>query len=256
MDKEKEIEETKMEEPQKVKFKDRVSKLYPDAAMETDDDVEAAYNRFADDKEKELDDMKGLLQVVEDQMAADEDLRAVVTDMMVNKTPFRAAIAKFLSAEDLTPMPNDEDYDAVRSAFNERLEKSKSQQAMMEQIDKNEEQTYADFEKFIADNGMSEEQAQELNDTIGEYFENLLHKKITPEMLEMFRKAMDYDNAVANADREGEIRGRNAAIEAKRVASEKNTKGDGIPAMTGGGSEPIKENGKAKSFLGRTRNNI
>lgn len=255
MDKEKEMMETPIEEPKKVGFKDRVSKLYPDAVMDTEDEIDAAYNRFADDKEKELDDMKSLLQVVEDQLSADDDLRAVVTDMMVNKTPFRAAIAKFLSADDLTPLPTDDDYDAVRAAYNERLEKGKARDAQMEQISKNEEETYETFEKFVADHNMTPEQAQELNDTIGEYFSNLLFKKITTDMLEMFRKASDYDNAVANADREGEIRGRNAAIEAKRVAAEKD-KGDGIPAMTGGGAEPMKENGKAKTFLGRTRNNI
>lgn len=255
MDKEKEIEETKKEEPQKVKFRDRVSKLYPDAPMETEDDLEAAYTRYADDKEGELGNIKDMLQIIEDLMASDEDLRAVVTDMIVNKAPFRAAIAKYLSAEDLTPLPTDEDYDAVRTAYNERVERGRAKEEQMRQIEKNEEQTYADFEKFISDNNFTEEQANQLNDTIGEVFENLLYKKITPEMLEMFRKAMDYDDAVARSDREGELRGRNSAIEAKRVAAESN-KGDGIPAMVGGGSEPIKSESDKVSFLGRKRNNI
>lgn len=255
MDKEKEIEETKKEEPQKEKFRDRVSKLYPDAPMETDDDLEAAYSRYADDKENELGGIKDMIQVIEDLMSSDDDLRAVATDMIVNKTPFRAAVAKYLSTEDLTPIPTDDDYDAVRAAYNERVERGRAKQEQMLQIEKNEEQTYADFEKFIADNNMSEEQAASLNDTIGEVFENLLYKKITPEMLEMFRKAMDYDDAIARSDREGELRGRNSAIEAKRISAE-NNKGDGIPAMVGGGSEPIKSESDKVSFLGRKRNNI
>jgi hypothetical protein len=75
-------------------------------------------------------------------------------------------------------------------------------------------------------------------------------------MLEMFYKAMNYDNDVAKADSEGEIRGRNAAIEAKRVAAE-SKKGDGIPNLVGGGSEPEKENENGRvSFLGKKRNNI
>lgn len=257
MDKEKQIEETEKVVPQKPKFKERVSELYPDAAMETEDDLDALYNRYADDKENELSGLKDNMQVIEDLMNADEDLRAVLTDMIVNKTPFRAAIAKYLSQDDLTPLPTDEDYDAVRNAYNERVEKGKSQAAMMEQINKNEEQTYNDFEAFVAEKGLDEEKAQKLNDTIGEVFENLIYKKITPEMLLMFFKAMNYDDDVAKADSEGELRGRNAAIEAKRVASE-SKKGDGIPAMVGGGAEPRKEtetNGRV-SFLGPKRNNI
>lgn len=256
MDKEKEIAETMEKEPKKAGFRERVSKLYPDAPMETDEDIDNLYNRYADDKENELQGINDNLQIIEDMMSADEDLRAVLTDMIVNKTPFRAAIAKYLAPEDLTPLPTDEDYDAVRTAYNERLEKGKAQASRMEEINRNEEQTYNDFEAFVAEKNLDEQKANELNDTIGEVFENLLMKKITPEMLEMFYKAMDYDNAVANADREGEIRGRNAAIEAKRVAAE-NKKGDGIPNLVGGGSEPERENENGRvSFLGKKRNNI
>lgn len=256
MDKEKEITETPAEEPKKVGFKDRISKLYPDAPMETEEDIDAAYNRYADEKESELNGIKDNLQMIEDLMTADEELRAVLTDMVVNKSAFRTAIMKYLAPEDFEPLPTDEDYDATRAAYNERLEKGKTQMATMEQINKNEEQTYKDFEAFVAEKGLSEEQADKLNDTLGEWFENLLFKKITPEMLALAYKAMTYDDAIANADREGELRGRNAAIEAKRVSAEKN-KGDGIPAMVGGGSEPMKENDdKGKTFLGRKRNNI
>lgn len=256
MDKEKQIEETMEKVPQKVGFRDRVSKLYPNAPMDTDEDIENLYNRYADDRENELKDINDNLQIIEDMMSADEDLRAVLTDMIVNKTPFRAAIAKYLSPEDLTPLPTDEDYDAVRNAYNERLEKGKAQKTRMQEIDRNEEQTYNDFEAFITEKKLTDEQANELNDTIGEIFENLLMKKITPEMLVMFYKGMNYDKDMAKADSEGEIRGRNAAIEAKRVASE-SKKGDGIPNLVGGGSEPEKENNNNRvTFLGKKRNNI
>lgn len=255
MDKEIKKDDLEAAEPKKVNFKERITGLYPDVNPQSDDELDALYNRYADEKESEISSTKEMLQVIEDQMNADEDLRAVVTDMVVNKTPFRVAIAKFLSEDDLTPLPTDEDYDAVRAAHNERVEKGKAQAQMMDQINKNEEQTYKDFEAFVAEHNFNEEQAQELNDTIGEVFTNLLHKKITPEMLEMFRKAMDYDNAIAKASDEGEVRGRNAAIEAKRVASESN-KGDGIPNLVGGGAEPQKKATGRVSFLGPKRNNI
>ena len=251
------IEETSEVGTSKPRFRDRVSALYPDMAMETEDDLDAAYNRFADEREEELSGIKDNMQIIEDMMSADEDLRAVLTDMIVNKTPFRAAINKFLTPEDLTPLPTDDDYEAVNKAYNERLEKGKAQASMIEQINKNEEQTYKDFEAFIAEKGYSEEQAQKLNDTIGDVFENLLYKKITPEMLEMFSKAMNYDADIAKATSEGEIKGRNASIEAKRVASEAN-KGDGIPSIVGGGAESgSKDNDRGSvSFLGKKRNTL
>lgn len=255
MDKEKKVEESSNIEESKPKFKDRISKLYPDASVETDDDLENLYNRYADDKENELDGINGNLQVIEDLMSADEDLRVVLTDMIVNKRPFRASIAKYLSPEDLTPLPTDEDYDSVRQAYNERLERGKSQASRMEEVNKNEEQTYKTFEDFVAQRQLSDEQASKLNDTIGDVFENLLMKKITPEMLDMFSKAINYDDDVAKAGNEGEIRGRNASIEAKRIES-RTPKGDGIPNIVGGAAEPEKKDGDRVSFLGKKRNNI
>lgn len=257
MDKEKKIEEMSEVGNPKPRFKDRISESYPDMAKETDDDLEALYNRYADDKENELSGMKDNLQIIEDMMSADEDLRAVLTDMIVNKSQFREAIYKFMSPDDLTALPTDADYEAVNKAYNERLERGKSQAALIEQINKNEEKTYENFEAFVAEKGLSEEQAQKLNDTIGDVFEKLLYKEITPEMLEMFSKAMNYDDDVAKASSEGEIRGRNSAIEAKRVANE-SKKGDGIPNIVGGGSEPINQDDDrgAVSFLGKKRNNI
>lgn len=256
MDKEKQTEMTEIEVVQKPKFKERISKLYPDAAMETEEDIETLYNRYADDKENELTGMKDNMQVIEDLMNSDEDLRAVLTDMIVNKTPFRAAIAKYLSQDDLTPLPTDEDYEAVRTAYNERVERGKSQAAAMEEIRKNEENTYNEFESFVAEKNLDEIEAKELDDIIGEVFSNLLYKKITREMLEMFLKAKHYDADLAKADSEGEIRGRNAAIEAKRIAAE-SKKGDGVPYLVGGSAEPEKERDNDRvSFLGKKRNNI
>lgn len=256
---EEEIKKTEQAEiqPQKKTFRDRVTSLYPDTIPQNDDDLDALYNRYADEKEAKIKDMEGDMEIILEVLNSDEDARAVISEMVVNKTPFRAAIAKFLSEEDLTPIEGDQDYEAVRNAYNERLERGKKRTADMEQIAKNEEQTYQDFETFTAEKGMSEEQKTELDNTIGMVFNNLLFKKITPEMLEMFYKAMDYDMAIEKAKGEGELRGRNAAIEAKRVASLRNN-GDGLPNIVGGGAEPVSDNKESDkvTFLGRKRNNI
>lgn len=249
------IEETQIETPKRT-FKSRMKEVYPDVEPQNDDEFDDLYNRYADEKEAEIGGMKDQMTIIEDALNSDEDLRSVVTEMLVNKRTFRAAVARVLSQEDLTPVPGDDDFDSVREAYNQRMEEGKKRASDMQQIQQNEEQTYADFDKFCQDHNLSEEQMNQLDAHISETFSNLLYKKVTPEMLDMFYKAMNYDSAVAKAEQDGEIKGRNTAIEAKRISSAKESAGDGIPDIVGGGSKSYDDVKDKVSFLGKKRNNI
>lgn len=242
--------------PPKKSFRDRMKEAYPDVEPQNDDELDDLYNRYADEKESELGDMKDQMSIIEDALNSDEDLRSVISEMLVNKRTFRSAVARVLSQEDLTPVPGDDDFDAVREAYHQRMEEGKKKADDMKMIQQNEEKTYEDFDKFCAEHNLTEEQMSQLDSQISEVFSNLLYKKVTPEMLMMFYKAMNYDSAIADAEHNGEIKGRNSAIEAKRVSSDKQSAGDGIPSIVGGGSKSYDDVEDKVSFLGKKRNNI
>ena len=80
------------------------------------------------------------------------------------------------------------------------------------------------------------EHGEEAKEAVMNALSSIVHDyicgKVTPETLDMVSKALNYDNDIENAGKEGEVRGRNAKIDEKL---RKGSKGDGTVQL--GGSE-------------------
>ena len=96
---------------------------------------------------------------------------------------------------------------------------------------------------------MDDEQKEQLIGVINDHFTELLYKRISPEMLEGFLKQMSYDDAVAEAEKAGLIRGRNEQIEAKRRSERVAANGDGLPGIGGGGAIQPTEKVRRRNFF-------
>ena len=81
--------------------------------------------------------------------------------------------------------------------------------------------------------GFSDDEIDRYTGVVLDMASNAMLGKFTPEMIDAARKSLDYDRDVESASAEGEIRGRNAKIEAKL---RKQKSGDGLPRFSGGGS--------------------
>lgn len=237
-----EIENTQIvpEAPVVPKYRERLRKRYADVDPQTDAEWDDLTERgFAEDEER-LNLFDENNKVITDLLNSDKDLKAVISDMLVNGTPFRAAVVKFFDPEDLVAKEGDEDYDYYQKSVDERRRMGEAFQQRADQKAANEQEAYDNIDAFAAAKKMSDEDKNGFIAFINGLFDDLMVLKITPETLEKLYKAMNYDKDVAEAAETGEMQGKNEAIEATRVKKAIDVAADGVPTPAGG-SAPVPE---------------
>lgn len=229
-------------------YRDNLIEKYPDIKIENDD-YNPLFEKYYNDSQTQLDNYKNNEQAVADIINSDPDFEAILTEMIVNKTPLRVAITKFLSEDELISKAGDEDYQAWQSARDERLNKAKKRKSDEEVIAQNEKKSIELIDSFLNEKGLKDEKDKDnFIQIVNDVFENLLWKKITPEFLELCFKGSTYDKAVKKATEDGQIAGLNKNIEAKMASND--ATGDGIPTPQGGiGSSP-EQRRRRDPFLG------
>ena len=230
------------------KLREKIKARYPDDDPRSEEDWMALEDRYAEDVEGTLGKYKDSEMTLQEVMTAYPELAMILNDIVNNKMPVRAAIAKHFSQEDLISQEGDDDYDAFTSAYNERVESAKKRSALDKEIDANQEESMATIDAYCAEKGHSEQQKEELLAFINDTFQDLLMKKVTKPILDAFNKAMTYDKDIETATKVGEVSGRNTAIEAKK-AKEK-VVDDGVPTLSKGGSIAEKEIGRNQRLFG------
>lgn len=227
----------------------RLQERYPGEQPADAAGWESVFGRYLDDSEAEMSRFKEAEAQMTELCRVYPEFAAVVYDMVENRLPFRAAVAKVFSQEDLIPQEGDEDYEAYQAAYTERLDGLKKKDAQTKEIDANEAQSIETIDRFCEEKGLDDEQKEQLIGVINDHFTELLYKRISPEMLEGFLKQMSYDDAVAEAEKAGLIRGRNEQIEAKRRRKQAAVDGDGLPGAGGGGAIQPAEKVRKRSFF-------
>jgi hypothetical protein len=104
-------------------------------------------------------------------------------------------------------------------------------------------ESMSNLEKMQQEQGMTDEQADELVQFLVGIYQDVVMGKFTPEALEMARKALHHDEDVATASHEAEVRGRNEKIEVEK----KRMKCSGLPDANAGGSVQEEVEVKPKS---------
>lgn len=209
---------------------------YPDFNADTEEEWAAKEDEYYGEVEDELNTYKLAEEQLGDVIKANPELANVLNDMATNRMPFRAALAKYFSQEDLIPVDGDDDFEAYEKSFNERLEKAKSREAKDKEMLKNEQESLDAIDAFAQEQKIDDEGKKKLIEYINTFFEDMLYKRISPDMISMFYNAINYDDDIAAAKEAGEVKGRNAKIEAQIKEEQDREKGDGIPDSNKGGN--------------------
>lgn len=228
-------------------FRVRLRERYPDVQPSDETAWEEISNRYMDDTEKELAVYKEAEGRLTELCQVYPEFGEMIYNMIANKMPLRAAVAKVFSEEDL--IPQDDDDEAYQKAWGEKTEKLKKQAAQTQELEDNEARSIETIDRFCAEKGLTDEQKEQLTDVINNHFTELLYKRISPEMLEGFLKQMSYDTAVEEAEKAGILRGRNEKIEARRIKERIGMAGDGLPGTGGGGALNPVEKAQKRSFF-------
>lgn len=234
--------------PAMPKYRERLRGRYADVEPKSDQEWDDLTERgFAEDEEK-IKLFEDNNKVIQDILDSDKDAAAVISEMIVNGTPFRAAVAKFIDPEDLVAKEGDDDYEYYQKSIDERKKMGRAFRERGAEKRRNEKEAYDNIDKIAEKYKMDEAAKNAFISFINELYSDLTVLKLTSKTLEKLYKAMNYDKDVAEAAEAAEIDGKNQAIEATRVKKAAATAGDGVPTPQGG-SAPAPEKPKRKPTI-------
>ena len=229
-----------IETPKMPAYRERLKKRFADREFNSDEDWDnAAEEAYAEDEET-INVFNDNNKIIDELMASDKDLAAIVSDILANHIPFRAAVAKRFSPEDLVAKEGDEDYDYYQKSYEERVATGKELQRIAQERLKNEDEAYDNIDAFCEKKGYNDEQKKEFIGFINEFYNSLSMRKLTPETLQTIDNARHYEEDMASAEENGFVAGKNENISAKRASENNKAKADGVPVPNGGGA-PVSE---------------
>lgn len=229
------VEET----PKLPAYRERLKKRFADREFNSDEDWDnAAEEAYAEDEES-LNVFKDNNKIIDEVIASDKDLAAIIADIVANHIPFRAAVAKRFSPEDLVAKEGDDDYEYYQKSYEERVATGKEIQRIAQERLKNEDEAYDNIDAFCEKKGYSDEDKKEFIGYINEFYNSLSMRKITPDILQTIDNARHYEADMASAEENGFIAGKNENIAAKRASDNNKATADGVPVPRGAGAPVV-----------------
>lgn len=141
------------------------------------------------------------------------------------------------------------DDEVVLTEIAERSQREIAERLFVEQSRERQAQNWAEsmeaIETFGNAYGVDEEAMATLLNIMFDTAEAILLSKIDAKVLQLFYKAVLYDNDVLEAEQRGEVRGRNQKIALNRRAEQSEK---GLPWLNSRGVDPTKGKGKASSL--------
>lgn len=224
------------EAPKLPAYRERLKKRFADREFNSDEDWDnAAEEAYAEDEES-INVFKDNNKIIDEVIASDKDLAAIIADIVANHIPFRAAVAKRFSPEDLIAKEGDEDYDYYQKSYEERVATGKEIQRIAQERLKNEDEAYDNIDAFCEQKGYGDDEKKAFIGFINEFYNSLSMRKITPEILQTLDNARHYEEDMASAEETGFVAGKNENIAAQRAADKAKSAADGVPVPSGSGA--------------------
>jgi len=225
--------EEKKEEVKKHKYHDRLIKEFPDRKFASDDEYEASHEEYVKNLEGYRERGTIANQKLVALFEAEPQIADVVSEMIRGAT-MRSALARHIGAEDLVPEEGDPDYSVWDKNTKERLERIEKSNKFNQEFNENVEFSVKSIHEFAEENKLPPEEAEKILGEFNDMLKDIYRGKITKETLTKITKAVKHDEAVKeaikDAKEEGEIKGKNEAVKAKKEV-ESLKKDDGIPAL-------------------------
>lgn len=224
----------------KAKIKHRLKGKYPDIDVENE---EVLYGKIDDDFDafdSELGAYKSREKTFSDMFTSDPRSATFLMSWKNGGDPVVELVRQF-GTDGLKEMIDDpEKLEEIAQANREYLDKVAESKAFEEEYKQNLAASLEAISKVEGDDA-------EIDEAITWLFKvgrDASKGIVNPEDLKLAIKAMTFDRATADAEYQGEVRGRNAKIEEKMRSAE----GDGMPQL-GSRTIPVRENRKVNSIF-------
>lgn len=218
------------------------AKYSPDSE-EVDMESEDYYgnlNAMADENEK----MSGDIKKFNDAASKNPAMMDMINDVNDGKSFLSSLVSRYGIDNIKAALDDPEKLEELSAKNDEFVQGKMAEDEDNAAREKNIEETFNVLSQFADEKGLTDEQAQDIINGITEIVGDAIQGKYPRELFEMAWKAKHYDNDVADAAEQGEIKGRNTAIEAKLERSEGQP--DLPPDLGNGGGAMAQEEGKKR----------
>lgn len=201
---------------------------FPDRSWEDDAELENGVADWLEEADKSLADYRTADEKIRVIAEKYPEIMAIAEDLAKDPgMPLGVAIRRNIDEDELEVGEDDPGFEQLRKSREERASRRKAREEYQQQLDRNLEASREIVEKYLADNEMSEEEAAALGKYVDDIMEAYLDGRLTVDVLNMFRNAMNYSKDVADAREVGKVEGMNANIDAERQRRQEAT--DGLP---------------------------
>ena len=223
-------------------YNERLKAKYPDKEFNDD---EAIFGQINDDfahYEQELSGYQEREKSLSDLFSSNPRSAAFLMDWTKGEDPMISMIKKY-GDYFKAALEDPEKQDALAAASKEYAERIAKEKDYEEQYKKNITETLVIIENLQKEENISDNEIDDCIGFLSGIMKDAILGKYSKESILMARKALNHDIDVETADREGEVRGKNAKIEEKL---RKNRKNDGTANLSGKnntGSKPMPDLG-------------
>jgi hypothetical protein len=148
---------------------------------------------------------------------------------LVGKDPKMASVLSMLAGDNPKSMPYamgtvygrdfmDGDLEEFEAGYQENLKQLAESKKVQAEAEKNIGESILNIEKYVAENGLPEEQAKGLHAGIMDFAENLLMGKIPVELVDLVYKGLNYEKDMQEAADTGFVEGANKKVRATMKA--------------------------------------
>ena len=233
------VEEQVSKTPNRDKFNARMKTKYPDREFADDEEL---FGQIDSDYET-ADGNANTINALNEMLADDPRSATFITNWREKGDPLLALIEEY--GEDLVAgMLEEGKKEEIAKANQKYLQRIADNKKLDDLIVNNQEESQAIVDAKKAEVG--EETVEKAMDFIKETYINCLTGKVTSEMLDMAIQSVNYDKDVAQAQAEGEVKGRNEQIGQK---VRKARQGDGVPNIGGGSAAQMPKPKKSMGAL-------
>ncbi len=223
-----------MAEPEEVKSNrelalERLRNKYPEEQFEDDEQLFGRINEQYAQYDNELAGYKEREGKFSDMFTSDPRSARLMMGWKDGDDPAIALIR--LYGEDIKEAIDDPDkQEAIAEANKEYMERVAKERQYEEEYSANLVESLSLLENVQQERGLSDEQIDDAMAWFIGVAKDAMMGKFSPETIEMIIKAQNYDNDVAQAGEEGEVRGKNAKV---TETLRKPTRGDGTAHLDG-----------------------
>lgn len=220
--------DTKQVKSKREQMLERMKTRYPEQTFDDDEALMGRINDDYDEYEGQINGYKEREQAIADLYTSDPRSAAFMSAWRAGKDP-SVEFARNFGSEALK---DPEKLEEIAEANKEYLERVANSQKLDDEYKTNLAESVKMLESKGQEEGSSHEEVDKAMELLMGIMRDAIVGKFSAETIEMALKAVNHDADVADAERAGVVRGRNANIVAQK---RKRTAGDGTVSLNSGG---------------------